>query len=263
MTLLLKMSRVGVNSESMENDEAEGVGDEGDTKEEGLSLSLLQTPRGRDGDGLSLSLDLTGSGRCVLERSTAEGRGEVWGDEAERNKGLDGFCRSILGARLLRGLLALFMYISISSARSRRAADTLLFSWSHSCTASVVSSDRGSNPVSIPVLLTVPVLQLTLLSTWGFSWSISVSSSSTPCSLSAESWCCFVELRWGTASLRLPCPPDRSRDFGLSVFGRTPQRTLSLDGLETSLSPVIKKTCCNRWIPHTVGLRAEAFKHTS
>lgn len=77
MTLLLKMSRVGVNSESMENDEAEGVGDEGDTKEEGLSLSLLQTPRGRDGDGLSLSLDLTGSGRCVLERSTAEGRGEV------------------------------------------------------------------------------------------------------------------------------------------------------------------------------------------
>lgn len=78
MTLLLKMSRVGVNSESMENDEVEGVGDEGDTKEEGLSLpSLLQTPRGRDGDDLSLSLDLTGSCRFVLERSRVDGRGEV------------------------------------------------------------------------------------------------------------------------------------------------------------------------------------------
>lgn len=78
MTLHLKMSRVGVNSESMENDELEGVGDEGDTKEEGLSLpSLLQTPRGRDGDDLSLSLDLTGSGRFVLERSRVDGRGEV------------------------------------------------------------------------------------------------------------------------------------------------------------------------------------------
>lgn len=75
MTLLLKMSRVGVNSESMENDEVEGVGDEGDAKEEGLSLSLL--PRGREGDGLSLSLGLTGIGRCVLERRRVEGRGEA------------------------------------------------------------------------------------------------------------------------------------------------------------------------------------------
>lgn len=75
MTLLLKMSRVGVNSESMENDE--GVGDEGDTKEEGLSLSLVQTPRGRDGDDRSLSLGLTGSGRCVLERSSVGGRGDA------------------------------------------------------------------------------------------------------------------------------------------------------------------------------------------
>lgn len=40
MTLLLKMSRVGVKSESMENDEVEGVGDEGETREGGLSLSL-------------------------------------------------------------------------------------------------------------------------------------------------------------------------------------------------------------------------------
>lgn len=57
------MSSVGVNSASIENDEVEGVGDDGEAKEEGLSLSLLQTPRGRDGDGLSLSLGLTGSGR--------------------------------------------------------------------------------------------------------------------------------------------------------------------------------------------------------
>lgn len=70
------MSRDGVNSESMENDEDDGVGEEGDTKEEGLSLSLVPTPRGRDGDGLSLSLDFTGSGRCVLEWSRLERRGE-------------------------------------------------------------------------------------------------------------------------------------------------------------------------------------------
>lgn len=75
MTLLLKMSRVGVKRESMEKDEVEEVGDEGDIKEVGLSLSLL--PKGRDGDDLSLSLDLTGSGRYVLERSRVLGRGEV------------------------------------------------------------------------------------------------------------------------------------------------------------------------------------------
>lgn len=69
------MSRVGVNSESMENDEAEGVGDEGDTKEEGLSRSLL--PRGRDGEGFSLSLGLLGIGRCELERSRVQGGGEA------------------------------------------------------------------------------------------------------------------------------------------------------------------------------------------
>lgn len=67
MTLLLKMSRVGVKSESMEKEEEEGVGDEGDTREEDLSRSLLQTPRGSEGDGLSLSLDFPGSGRCELE----------------------------------------------------------------------------------------------------------------------------------------------------------------------------------------------------
>lgn len=65
-----------MNSESIENDELEGVGDEGDTKEVGLSLSLAETPRGRDGDDLSLSLGLTGRGRCVLDRSRVEGRGE-------------------------------------------------------------------------------------------------------------------------------------------------------------------------------------------
>ncbi len=77
MTLLLKMSRVGVKSESMEKDEVEGVGDDGDTKEAGLSLSLLQTLRGREGEVLSLSLGLTGSGRCVLEWRRVEGLGEV------------------------------------------------------------------------------------------------------------------------------------------------------------------------------------------
>lgn len=74
MTLLLKMSRVGVNRDSMENDEVEEVGDKGNTKEVGLSFSLL--PRGRDGDGLNFSLDLTGSGSCVLDRSSVGGRGD-------------------------------------------------------------------------------------------------------------------------------------------------------------------------------------------
>lgn len=113
MTLLLKMSRVGVKSESIEKDELEGVGDDGETREEGLSLSLVHTPRGREGDGFNLSLDLTGSERCVLERT----RVEDCGDEVQRNNGLEGFCRSVLDVRLLRGLLLLFMYISISSAR--------------------------------------------------------------------------------------------------------------------------------------------------
>lgn len=196
MTLLLKISRVGVNSVSIEKDDVEGVGDDGETKEGGLSLSLLQIPRGRDGDCLNLSFGLTGSGRCVVDRTRVEDCGEDWGEEAERNKGLEGFCRSILGVRLLRGLLPLFMYISISSARLRRALDVLLLSWSHSCTVAVAISDRGSNPISIPVLLTAPELQLTpglstapvqltLLSTGGFCLSVSESSSSTPRSLSA------------------------------------------------------------------------------
>lgn len=157
MTLLLKMSRVGVKSESMENDEVEGVGDDGDTMEGGLSL----LPRGRDGDGLSLSLDLTGICRLVLERSRVEGRGEERGDEVV---GLEGFCRSVLGARLLSGLLALFMYISISSARWRRVVALPLLS-SPSCAASAVISVSGSKPVSIPVLLTLPPLQLASVST--------------------------------------------------------------------------------------------------
>lgn len=162
MTLLLKMSSVGVKSESTENDEVEDVGDVGDTKEGGLSLSLL--PRGRDGDDLSLSLDLTGSRRCVLERSRVQGRGEVRGDEdAKGSEGSEGFCTSLLAARLLRGLFPLFIYTSISSARSRRAVDALQLS-SYFCTVSVVISDSGSEPVSIPVLFTAPLLQLTALS---------------------------------------------------------------------------------------------------
>ena len=124
MTLLLKMSRVGVNSESMENEEVEGVGDDGETKEEGLSLSLVHIPRGRDGDGFSLSFDLTGSERCVLERTSVED----CGDEVQRNNGLEGFCRSMLGVRLHRGLLLLFVYISISSARLRLVLGVLLLS---------------------------------------------------------------------------------------------------------------------------------------
>lgn len=185
MTLLLKMSRVGVNSVSMENDEVEGVGDDGETKEGGLSL--LQIPRGRDGDCLSLSFVLAGSGRCVVDRTRVEDCGEEWGEEAERNKGLEGFCRSILGVRLLKGLLPLFMYISISSARLRRELDALL-SWSHSGTVAVAISDRGSNPISIPVLLTVPALQgIAALSTGCFCLSVSVTSSSTSCSLSEAS----------------------------------------------------------------------------
>lgn len=162
MTLLLKMSSVGVNSESMENDEVEDVGDEGDTKEGGLSLSLL--PRGRDGDDLSLSLDLTGSGRCVLERRRVHGCGEVRGDEdAKGSEGLEGFRRSLVAARLLMGLFALLIYTSISSARSRRVAAALLLS-SDFCPVPVVISDSGSEPVSIPVLFTVPAVQLAALS---------------------------------------------------------------------------------------------------
>lgn len=153
------MSSVGVKSESMENDEVEDVGDEGDTKEGGLSLSLL--PRGRDGDDLSLSLDLTGSGRCVLERRRVQGCGEVRGDEDA--KGNEGLWRSLVAARLLTGLLALLIYTSISSARSRRIAAASLLS-SDFCTVPVVISDSGSEPVSIPVLFTVPAAQPAALS---------------------------------------------------------------------------------------------------
>lgn len=128
MTLLLKMSRDGLNSESMENDEDDGVGEEGETKEEGLSLSLVHRPRGRDGDGLSLSLGFAGSGSCALECGVVVGRGESRGDEAGLNNGLEGFCRFVLDVRLLRGLLPLCMYISISSARSRRAVGGPLIS---------------------------------------------------------------------------------------------------------------------------------------
>lgn len=230
MTLLLKMSSVGVKSESMENDEVEDVGDEGDTKEGGLSLSLL--PRGGDGDDLSLSLDLTGSGRCVLERSRVQGRGEVWGDEdAKGSEGFEGFWRSLLAARLLRGLFALFIYSSISSARSRRVVAALLLS-SCFCTVSVVISDSGSEPVSIPVLFTVPVLQLTALSNWGFFLSVFSSSS---ISLSETWWFCLVELRRGTMGIRLSCLPDKSKDFGLSVFWRTIHGPASLVGQDISL----------------------------
>lgn len=229
MTLLLKMSSVGVKSESMENDEVEDVGDEGDAKEGGLSLSLL--PRGRDGDDLSLSLGLMGSGRCVLERSRVQGRGEVWGDEdAKGSEGFEGFCRSLLAARLLRGLFAL-LYTSISSARSRRIVAELLLS-TYFCTVFVVINDSGSEPVSIPVLFTVPVLQLTALSNWGFFLSVFSSSS---ISLSEMWWFCLAELRRGTMGIRLSCLPDKSKDFGLSVFGRTLHGPASLVGLDIPL----------------------------
>lgn len=75
MTLLLNMSSVGVNRESMENEDAvDGVGEEGDFWGDGLSL---MSPRGRDGEGLSLSLDLSSIGSCELERSSVDGLGEV------------------------------------------------------------------------------------------------------------------------------------------------------------------------------------------
>lgn len=113
MTLLLKISRVGVKRESMENEELDGEGDDGDTREEGLSLSFLHTPRGSDGEGLSRSLDLTGRERCVLERTSVEVCGE-------RNNGLEE------SVQLLRGLLLLFMYVSISSTRLRLELGVLL-----------------------------------------------------------------------------------------------------------------------------------------
>lgn len=228
MTLLLKMSRVGVKSESMENDEVEEVGDEGDTKEGGLSLSLL--PKGRDGDDLSLSLDLTGSGRCVLERSRVQGRGEAWGD-GDWSEGFEEFCRSALAARPLEGLFAFIRYTSISSARSRRVVAALLLS-SHFCTLSVVISDSGSEPASIPVLFTVPALQLTALSDWGFFMPAGFSSSSI--SVSEALWLCLVELKRGTVGLRLSCLPDKSNDFGLSFFERTLHGPASLVGLDIS-----------------------------
>lgn len=218
MTLLLKMSRVGVKRESMEKEEVEGVGEDGETREAGRS----RPTRGRDGEGLSRSFGLTARGRCVLERSRAGGRGEVRGEGVERSTGLEGFCRSMLGARLLKGLLTLFMYISISSARSRRAVGVLLLSWSLSCCVSAVIRDRGSKPISIPVLVTAPPLQLTLLSTLGFCFPPSPSSSSTPCSLSAARWCCLVQLRFKPLSPGALWPPDKSREVGLSFFGRAP-----------------------------------------
>lgn len=241
MTLLLKMSRVGVKRESMEKDEVEEVGDEGDTKEGGLSLSLL--PKGRDGDDRILSLDLTGSGRCVLERSRMLGRGEVFGDE-DWSEGFEEFRRSAQAARLLEGLFALFIYTSISLARSRRVGAALLL-LSHFCTMSVVISDSGSDPVSIPVLFTAPVLQLTVLSDWGFFLFVGLSSSFI--SVSEAWWFFLVELRRGLVSLRLSGLPDRSKDFGLSFFGRTLHGPSLLLGLDISLWPLpVTETWQNR-----------------
>ena len=159
--LLLKLSRVGVSRESMEKEDEDRLGDEGDTREDGRSLSLCGAPRGSDGDGRRRSLGLATSGRCVCERASGGGLGELCGEGLQWNRGLEGLWRSMLGARLLRGL-TVFMYISISSARSLRAAGARLAS--PSCSVSAASRDRGSEPLWTPVLATGPPLQLTLLS---------------------------------------------------------------------------------------------------
>lgn len=66
----------------------------------------------------------------------------------------------MLGARLDKGLLILFMYMTISSAKSRLAdgVETLLSSSSSSssfcCSVSATSRESGSNPVSTSVFST-------------------------------------------------------------------------------------------------------------
>lgn len=143
MTLLLKMSSVGVNSVSMEKEDEEGVGEEGDTSDVGRSLSL--EPRGSEGEGRRRVRVAKGSWEC--ERSRTGGRGELLGEGVEGGRGLEGLCRS---ARLLRGLLTWFMYVTISSASSRRAEGALRPA--SSSAASDTSRDRGSKPTSMPVL---------------------------------------------------------------------------------------------------------------
>lgn len=165
----------------MENEEAEGVGDEGNTKDEGLSLLLLPTPRGSDGDVRSRSLDLTGNRRWVLERS------RVW-VRLGCEEGLDGLRTSVLGLQLLSGLLVLFMYISISSASSRRAVGVVTLPWPRSCAVAI--RDKGSNPASMSERLDVLPLQVMLLLFEFCSGSV---ASSSPLSLSAAKWCCLLE----------------------------------------------------------------------
>lgn len=222
MTLLLTISKVGVNSESMENDKVDGLGEEGKAKEEGLSPSLLHMAIGRDGEGFNLSLDFKGSERCVLEQVSVEDCGDVWADELERNSGLEELCISILGERLFKGLLLLFMNISVSSAGGE-----LPLPGSHCCSVPAAPiCDKGSYPVSLS----------RCLSPTDFCLSVSVSSSSTPYNLSAVIWCCLVEPTRGTVSITNPCPPDKSKDLGLSVFGSAGQSWVSL-GLEATLVP--------------------------
>lgn len=80
MKLLLKTSNVGVSRDSMEKEEAEGVGEEGEAKEVGrASLLLRGHPSGKDGEEKSL-LRGWGCNWVLGDPGTAVWRGELLGE---------------------------------------------------------------------------------------------------------------------------------------------------------------------------------------
>jgi len=176
--LHLKMSSVGVNRDSMEKEEeeeaAEGEGEEGQARDEGRSLP--DTPRGIDGDVRRRSRGVTGRCSCVLARSNAAGR---WRGEGVVRVGVGGASASGPGVaavgnggwsgrwsgvrvgvgplRRWGGLPPLFMYVSISSASSRRAMGAAAPGEARARprSASAAMSVRGSNPRSVSDVLTL------------------------------------------------------------------------------------------------------------
>lgn len=80
MKLLLKMSSVGVSRDSMEKEEAEGVGEEGDTNEVGrASLPFRGHPSGSEGEENNL-LRGWGCNGVLGEPGIAVCRGELCGE---------------------------------------------------------------------------------------------------------------------------------------------------------------------------------------
>lgn len=145
MKLLLKTSSVGVSRDSMEKEEAEGVGEDGDANEVGRdSLLLRGHPSGIEGVENSL-FRVWGCNWVLGDPGTAVRRGELCGE------GLWILRRSVLGERWLTGLLRCFKWSWISSAKWRRVPDASVVSSTPAGLLSAARRDNGSKPDSIPV----------------------------------------------------------------------------------------------------------------